>query len=92
MPDVTRDLLTRLPKAELHVHLDGSLRPQTMIEIAAETGVVLPHSDAESLGRYMHVDEQTDLPGYLERFGVSLSVMQTADALERIAHFLHERL
>lgn len=90
MPDVTRDLLTRLPKAELHVHLDGSLRPQTMIEIAEESGVLLPHTDAQSLGRYMHVDEATDLPGYLERFGVSLSVMQTADALERIAYELAE--
>ena len=90
MQTVTRERLEKLPKAELHVHLDGSLRPQTMIELAADAGVPLPHADAASLGRYMHVDERTTLPGYLERFAVSLSVMQTYESLERIAYELAE--
>jgi adenosine deaminase len=93
-PDVvvTRALLERLPKAELHVHLDGSLRPETMLELAARHGKRLPANDAEQLRAYMHVQDASNLVEYLDRFAVTLSVMQTAAALERIAFELAEDL
>jgi adenosine deaminase len=90
--EVTRELLHRLPKAELHVHLDGSLRPETMLELAREYGKPMPTSDPEELRDYMHVQDARNLVEYLERFAITLSVMQTSDSLERIAYELAEDL
>lgn len=87
-----RALLHRLPKAELHLHLDGSLRPETMLELAAAYGKPMPAGDPEALREHMHVRDARGLVDYLARFDTTLSVMQTADALERIAFELAEDL
>lgn len=85
---MTGDLIPRLPKAELHVHLDGSLRPGTMVELAQEYGVALPSRDPGELASYMRADGVRDLEEYLKRFDLTLSVLQTREALERVTYEL----
>jgi adenosine deaminase len=85
---LTRERLQQLPKTDLHVHLDGSLRPQTLFELAREYGRDLPRTDIDELRDYMHVTDARNLVDYLARFDITLSVMQTTEALERIAYEL----
>lgn len=79
----------RLPKVDLHVHLDGSLRTTTMLELADAEGVQLPAETPEGLEKAMHCGENTgSLVEYLKAFDVTLSVMQTQASLYRVAYEL----
>jgi adenosine deaminase len=83
---LTRELISRLPKVELHVHLDGSLRPATMLELAAQQGVRLPADDQDRLYRAMVVADARNLEDYLRRFEITIELLQTAPAIERVAY------
>ncbi len=87
---LTRELISRLPKAELHVHLDGSLRPATMIELARDARFELPTTDPEVLRRYMRVDDAPDLEQFLMRFEYTIPLLQTEEAIERVAYEMVE--
>ncbi|MEJ7760715.1 MAG: adenosine deaminase [Gemmatimonadaceae bacterium] len=87
---LTSELLRRLPKAELHCHLDGSVRPATLLELGREYGVRMPRQSEEELRDYMLVSDARSLEDYLQRFEVTVSVMQSAEAIERIAYELGE--
>jgi adenosine deaminase len=86
MAELTRELIRRAPKVLLHDHLDGGLRPQTIVELAAEAGHQLPAGDAEALGRWFtEAADSGSLERYLETFDHTVAVMQTAENLTRVA-------
>jgi adenosine deaminase len=81
-------LLRKLPKVLLHEHLDGVLRPQTVIDLAADIGYLdLPTTDAKQLAQWFHQGaNQGSLAKYLQGFKHTIAVMQTEEALERVAY------
>jgi len=85
-PRLTKDDLRRWPKAELHVHLDGCLRPATMLELARAQGVQLPADTPETLVEALSTKNARNLEEYLQNYVYTLAVMQTPEALERIAY------
>ena len=84
--NLTRDVVRRAPKVLLHDHLDGGLRPQTLIDLAAEIGHELPARDATALGRWFHESASSgSLERYLATFEHTVAVMQTAASITRVA-------
>jgi adenosine deaminase len=92
VPDasITRAFVAELPKTDLHVHLDGSLRIPTLIELAKAGGVELPSYTEAGLRETVYKDRYTSLGDYLKGFSYTVAVMQSAEALERIAAELAE--
>jgi adenosine deaminase len=88
---ITPRIVERLPKAEIHCHLDGSLRPGTVLELARAQGVKLPTRDLPRLTRLLQAGARTrSLGDYLKIFDVTLSVLQEKEALYRVAYELAE--
>lgn len=85
-------LIRSLPKVLLHDHLDGGVRPSTVIDLARETGYdKLPATDPEQLAAWFHRGAtRGSLPLFLEGFEHTCGVMQTEEALERVAYEMME--
>ncbi|MFE6360561.1 adenosine deaminase [Streptomyces sp. NPDC057806] len=83
---VDTDLIRRLPKAVLHDHLDGGLRPATVVELAEAVGHTLPTTDPDELAAwYFAAANSGDLVRYIATFEHTLAVMQTREGLLRTA-------
>ncbi len=89
-PQITRAQLAAIPKSDLHLHLDGSLRPATLIELAREQNVPLPSFTPEGLEALVFKQHYADLGEYLQGFAYTCAVLRTPDALERVAFELAE--
>jgi len=85
-----RELIRRLPKTDLHVHLDGSLRVETLIELARERRMALPSETPEGLRELVFKPRYRSLAEYLDGFRYTVGVLQGAEALERAAFELAE--
>src|SRR4029453_6104594 len=84
------ELIRRLPKTDLHVHLDGSLRLPSLIEMARERGVPLPSQTEAGLRDTVFRPFYRNLQEYLEGFRYTVAVLQDAESLERAAFELCE--
>lgn len=86
-------IVETLPKISLHDHLDGGVRPSTVVEIATAQGIQIPANTASELNDWVRTNADSgNLVDYLATFAVTLSVMQTADNLVRIAREFVEDL
>ncbi len=86
MTPATAEQIAKAPKVALHEHLDGGVRPATIVEIAKEIGHDLPASDAESLHAwFVESSSSGSLPRYLETFIHTVAVMQRPQDLARVA-------
>lgn len=85
---ISKEFIKKIPKTDLHLHLDGSLRLSTLIELAREHGIKLPAYDEKELRGLMFKKKYLGLPDYLRGFVHAAAVLQTGSALERVGYEL----
>jgi len=90
MINFPKEFLLKIPKTDLHLHLDGSLRLSTLIELAKKEHVALPSYTEEGMRKAVFKDKYKNLGEYLKGFSYTLAVMQNAANIERIAYELAE--
>ena len=82
----TKEFLKAIPKTDLHVHLDGSLRLSTLIDLAKAQNIKLPSYTEEGMREMVFKDRYRDLVEYLQGFQYTIAVMQTPESIERVAY------
>ena len=88
---ISKELIQALPKAELHCHLDGSIRISTILDLAEKQKISLPEDNEVGLKNILIVKDRVEsLEEYLNLFKITLSVMQTPESLERCSYELIE--
>ncbi|MBN2054156.1 adenosine deaminase family protein [bacterium] len=87
---LTSEFIRAIPKTDLHVHLDGSVRLPTLIDLARQTGVKLPSMTESGLRELVFKNRYNDLTEYLAGFGYTTAVLQSPESLERVACELAE--
>jgi adenosine deaminase len=85
---ISKEFIEKIPKTDLHLHLDGSLRLSTLIDLAKENHVTLPAYDEAGLRRLVFKDKYESLTDYLQGFSYTTAVLQTPSALERVGYEL----
>lgn len=85
---ITKEFIKKIPKTDLHLHLDGSIRISTLIELAKENGISLPSYTEEGLKKLVFKDKYENLGEYLKGFAYTSAVLQDKSSLERVAYEL----
>ena len=85
---ITKEFIKKIPKTDLHLHLDGSIRISTLIELAKENGISLPSYTEEGLKKLVFKDKYENLGEYLKGFAYTGAVLQDKSSLERVAYEL----
>jgi adenosine deaminase len=87
LPAKLTEIVQKMPKVDLHLHLDGCVKPETILILAAEQGVSLPAESKEQLLPYLQVEDNcSSLKQYLSKFDFTVPFLQTAGALKRVAY------
>ena len=86
--EITRELIEKMPKTDLHLHLDGSIRIDTLIELAKQEKVKLPSYTVDGLCKTVFKKNYESLEDYLKGFGYTCAVMRTRENIERISYEL----
>ena len=85
---ITESFIRELPKTDLHIHLDGSMRCETLIELAQQQNIELPSFTTDGLMELVFKNGYKDLPEYLQGFAYTCAVLQNPESLEQVAYEL----